>query len=407
MLGGILIIIVTGFVAHIIVNRLKIIYPFINSVFLKRLFYYHTALSFVYFLYSLFNPSDSRYYFKKVVENYRGPQWFDFYGTSTTFIEFLTYPFVRYLGFSYEAMMALFAFFGYLGFVYFHILFKEKIRFKHKLLGYDLLTIIFLLPNLHFWSGSLGKGAVIFPAIALFFYGISKPSQRVIAIAVGAVLMYHIRPHIMLVVLVSCFIGLIFSTKGMNWVLRLTFIGVASVAFFFIYKDVLSMVGIDEEEVITQGLDLSRRAHELSKATSGIDISNYGLGLQLFTFIYRPLFFDAPGILGLIVSFENVFYLFITFKLVNFRGLRYLLTSSFLVKSALLSFLTVSIALAQISGNLGIAIRQKSQVMMLLLFVIVSFMDERSSTRNKARQVARAKRQHELEILTQQKQANT
>ena len=47
-----------------------------------------------------------------------------------------------------------------------------------------------------------------------------------------------------------------------------------------------------------------------------------------------------------------------------------------MVKSALFSFLTVSIALAQISGNLGIAIRQKSQVMLLFLFVIISYLDE-------------------------------
>ena len=46
-----------------------------------------------------------------------------------------------------------------------------------------------------------------------------------------------------------------------------------------------------------------------------------------------------------------------------------------MVKTALFSFLTVAIALAQISGNLGLAIRQKSQVMILFLFVIVAFMD--------------------------------
>ena len=110
--------------------------------------------------------------------------------------------------------------------------------------------------------------------------------------------------------------------------LRLLFIVGGGIAFFFIYRDVLTLVGIDEEEFLTQGLNLSHRARELSKATSGIDISNYGLGLQLFTFIYRPLFFDAPGILGLIVSVENVFYLFITLRLLSFKGVKFLFKSS-------------------------------------------------------------------------------
>ncbi len=405
MLGGILILILTGFLAHVLVNRLKGIYPFIDAVLLKRLYYYHILLSFVYYLYSLFNASDSRYYYKKVMEDFRGPEWFDFYGTSTTFIEFISYPFIRYLGFSYLAMMALFSFIGYIGFVYFYIFFKERIKFRHHFLGVDLLTLFFFLPNLHFWSGSLGKGAIIFPAIALFFYGISRINQRYIAVAFAAVIIYHVRPHIMLVMLVSCFIGLVFSTKGISWVFRLVFIAGASVAFFYIYQDVLTMVGINEEEVLTQGFDLSRRARELSKATSGIDISNYSLGLQLFTFIYRPLFFDAPGLLGIVVSIENVFYLLITLRLLNFQGIRYLFTSSFLVKSAFFSFLTVSIALAQVSGNLGIAIRQKSQVMMLLLFVIIMFLDEKRSVQYKRQMTERLRRQREAEVLMKQKES--
>jgi hypothetical protein len=138
----------------------------------------------------------------------------------------------------------------------------------------------------------------------------------------------------------------------------------------------LTLVGIDEDEFISQGLDLTHRATELTKATSGVEITTYSLPMQVFTFLYRPLFFDAPGILGFIVSIENVFYLMFTMRLLSFKGFNYLITSNFLVKTALFSFLTVTIALAQISGNLGLAIRQKSQVMILFLFVILSFLDK-------------------------------
>jgi hypothetical protein len=181
----------------------------------------------------------------------------------------------------------------------------------------------------------------------------------------------------MLIILVSSAIGFVFSTRGIKPFWKILFLTGATLAFFFIYKDVLTMVGIDEDTFISQGLNLTHRASELSKATSGIDISNYSLPMQVFTFLYRPLFFDAPGILGLIVSVENVFYLLVTFKLIaNWRGIGYLFRSSFLVKTALLSFIMVSIALAQIAGNLGLAIRQKSQVMILFLFVVISFLDD-------------------------------
>ncbi|UII23885.1 hypothetical protein [Fulvivirga ligni] len=344
---------------------------------LNRLFFYHLLLSFVYYLYAVFNPSDSNNYYFKVTEYYRGPNWSDFYGTSTTFIEWTGYPFIHYLGFSYEAMMALFAFFGWIGFIIFYKFFKEQIGFRNELFGYDLIVLIFLLPNLHFWSGSFGKGSFIFLGIALIFYGMSKLNSRFLYLFIGAVLTYHIRPHVMFVLLISAIIGFTFSTKGIGWGVKILMIAVSIGAFAFIYQDVLNMVGIEEGEEITQGLDLTHRATELQKATSGVDITNYSLPLQVFTFLFRPLFVDAPGMLGLIVSFENVFLLYITILFFARGGLGFLIRGDFLVKTAFLSFITVSIALAQISGNLGIAIRQKSQVMMLFLFVIIKLMDEK------------------------------
>lgn len=380
MLGGLIIIILTGILAFVIIDRLKGRYPFIDARLLRKLFFYHILISLVYYLYVLFNPSDSKFYYEKVIMNFRGDHWFAFYGTSTKFVEFIGYPFIKFFGFSYEASMALFSFFGFLGFVYFYVFFRENTRFKHNFFGVDLLTLIFFLPNLHFWSASFGKGSIAFLGIALFFYGISKISTRWIAIFIGSLIIYHVRPHVMLVMLVSSAIGFMFTTKGVSFPIRVAFLIGVSVAFYYIYGDVLTLVGIDEEEFVTQGFDLTHRATELTKATSGVDITNYSLPVQIFTFLYRPLFFDAPGILGLIVSVENVFYLLITFKLINLKGIKFLITSNFLVKTAFFSFLTVTVALAQISGNLGLAMRQKSQVMILFLFVIISFLEKQKLT---------------------------
>lgn len=377
MIGGILLIILTALLSLYMIGQLKRKYPFLNVSFLTRLYFFHLFLAIVYYTYALFNASDSIGYFLKIQNDFSNEGWFSYYGTSTTFIQFVVYPFIKFIGFSYEACMVLFAFFGYLGFLYFYIFFKEHIKFKHKMFGVDLVTLIFFLPNLHFWSSSLGKGSIIFMGIGLFFFGISNIRSRWVAILVGGFIIYHVRPHIMLVMLVSSAIGFMFTTKGVPLPVRLLFLVGVSIAFYFIYGDVLTLVGIDEEAFISQGLDLTHRAVELTKTSSGVDITSYSLPVQVFTFLYRPLFFDAPGILGLIVSFENVFYLLITIRIMSTAGIRFLITSNFLVKTAFFSFLTVSVALAQISGNLGLAIRQKSQVMILFLFVVISFLDKK------------------------------
>jgi hypothetical protein len=347
-----------------------------DKKFLIILFFYHTLLAITYYLYALFNPSDSTVYYHKVVNDYRGDDWESFYGTSTTFIEWLGYPFIKYVDFTYESTMAIFSFFGFLGFYFFYFFFRESIKFRHRFLGTDLFTLIFFLPNFHFWASSFGKGSVIYMGMALFFFGLAKVKTRIPALLIGGLIIYHVRPHIMLVVLVSSVLGLIFTNKGISLIWKLIFLSGATAALVFIYQDVLTMVGFEDEDIFGQTLDLTHRVSDLSKATSGVDISSYSLPMQVFTFLYRPLFFDAPGILGIIVSFENVLYVLLTFKILNFRGIQFLMTGNFLVKTAILSFITVSIALAQIAANLGLAMRQKSQVMILLMFVIISFLDE-------------------------------
>jgi hypothetical protein len=384
MLGGIAIFILAACISFFVIHRLKSRYPFIDANLLRGLFFYHYFLSVCYYLYVLFNPSDSKFYYQKVQFYFRGENWSDFYGTSTRFVEWIGFPLINYLGFSYEAIMALFSLFGFLGFLYFYVFFKENIKFKHSFLGVNLLALIVFLPNLHFWSSSFGKGSVAFLGLALFFYGISKIHTRWVAIIIGGIITYHVRPHILLVVLVSSGLAFVFSSKGVGFASRMTFILGAAVAFFFIYRDVLQMVGIEEEQFMTQGLDLTHRASELTKAASGVDITSYGLPLQIFTFLYRPLFIDGGGGLGFLVSFENFFYLLLTLQLFSsWKGITFFFRASFLAKSAFLSFLTITIALAQISGNLGLAMRQKSQVMVLFLFVIIAFLDDQKMTKYK------------------------
>ncbi len=345
------------------------------SVF-RLLILYHIILSLTYYLYAVFNNSDSWYYHYKIENKVNGDSWWNYYGVSTAFIEFVGYPFVNFFGFSYEAMMILFSWFGLLGFFYFYIVLNERMRYKHTFMGYDLLTIIVLLPNLHFWSASFGKGSIIFLGFGLYFYALNKINERWVAGVIGAIIIYHVRPHILFVVMLASAWGFIFSTRGISLTLRVMVILVSVGAFYYIKEDVMALTGLNEETLFQDSSTLSNRAAGLMKANSGVDISSYSFPMKLFTFWFRPLFIDAPGILGIIVSFENFFYLIMFSKL--FRGgfISFFRQSDHVVKASVLTFFGVSAALAQISGNLGIAMRQKSQVMILMMFVILKFMDE-------------------------------
>ncbi len=350
------------------------IHPKIQPRHVYLLFGYHYLLTLVYYLYALSNPSDSKVYYAKVIRDYRGPDWSSFYGTSTTFIEFLGYPFIRFLGFSYESMMVLFSFFGFLGFLVYLIFLYEQLHFRPRIFGLDARLFVLFLPNFHFWSASFGKGSVIFLGIGLVIFSLSRLSSRWLWLGLGMALTYHVRPHIMFVLLASMAMGYILSGAKIPVAQKATVVLLACVGLFFVYEDVMQLTGLDEDFLLNSD-SLTERAIDLQRATSGIDISQYSLIEKLLTFLYRPLFFDAPGALGVFVSAENVVYILLTAMLFRRGGWRFIWRADALIKTCLFAFLTVSVALAQISSNLGLAIRQKSQVMMLLLFIVLKFLD--------------------------------
>jgi hypothetical protein len=364
------------------------------------LLYYHFVISAVYYLYALANASDSKEYFRRTSTG--NLSWFETYDTGTPFIDFLVYPFVNTFHFSYEACMGLFASFGYLAFLFFFLLFRQYIKGKVEFYSLNLFTVILFLPNMHFWSASLGKGSVIFLGIAMIFYALSKFKQRFILLILGFLIVYNVRPHIALVMLMSTVLGVLFSNKGISKFYKFLILAVAGVAFALVFNNVMQYVGVENSESTDERF--GKLASDLKNANSGIDISNYSLPEKIFAFLYRPLFVDSPNVLGIFSSVENLFYLLLTLKLFTKRGWQFIVKSDYISKTALFSFITTSIALAQITGNLGLAMRQKSQVMILFLFVILMYLNTEKIKRIALLKKQKALRQAKLAKLQAQKE---
>ena len=104
---------------------------------------------------------------------------------------------------------------------------------------------------------------------------------------------------------------------------------------------------------------------------SGVDISGYPFPLKLFTFLYRPLFFDINGILAILSSFENFILVLLSFSIFRKKPISAFKKSHRIIKGGIIFFLLGSSAFSLILGNLGIMLRQKNMLMpWLILFVI-------------------------------------
>ncbi|AXY78676.1 hypothetical protein D3H65_16870 [Paraflavitalea soli] len=277
-------------------------------------------------------------------------------------------------------MMMLFAWMGYWGFVFFYITFKENIRFHHSLKGIALISLIVFLPNMHYWTASLGKGSIIFLGLGMTMYGLSRLKSRKIALLIGLLIVYHVRPHVFFLMGMGILAGLVTAREKVPLYQKLIVFAGVGVAVFFLYDDVMAFANLDSENLFESFDQLSsHRSVELAKAGSGIDISGYPLPLKLFTFWFRPLFIDAPGPIGIIVSFENLFYLWLAGKVFSGSFIGFMGKSQALVKTSAVVFLATSVALSGTLSNLGIIIRQKSMVMYFFLFIILCYMDYKKS----------------------------
>jgi hypothetical protein len=259
--------------------------------------------------------------------------------------------------------------------VYFYAILRLKIPLlynlrKNKIFGLPIFPYLLFLPNLHFWSSGIGKDSLVFFCIALFFYSSLKASKHVFGIIISIGLSFVIRPHVTLFMLMALGLGIAFDGRlksyqkiFINLIFSAIFVGAINYVMNFLQLESLDTEAVEEFS--------NNRVSNLSndRTSSSIDTSSYPYPLKIFTFLFRPLFFDASGLLGLVASVENLFLLFFFIKILRSRFLKGFKNSSYLIKASGFLFLMGALSFSLILGNLGIMLRQKTPfIMMLIIF---------------------------------------
>ena len=116
-------------------------------------------------------------------------------------------------------------------------------------------------------------------------------------------------------------------------------------------------------------------ASSTNVGATAVDISSYNLPTKLFTYMFRPLFFDAKGLFSILMSFENLILLLI----ISYPILIYLKKPKLIrikidsIKLFLIVYLmTLWISNASGTANLGLAYRHKLTILPALLFLTLS-----------------------------------
>src|SRR5690606_39066857 len=170
--------------------------------------------------------------------------------------------------------------------------------------------------------------------------------------------------------LVSYIIYFIIKSK-VHFVFKLFILPIIGIGVFLSLGFVQQYVGLEEASLDSVGSYIDERQGVNSQGGSSLDIASMSYPMQMFTYVFRPLPFEASSAVTLVTSLENTILLFLFIYILfkskfNFRPFIYdknlwLLTYV---------FLTCTI-LAMTTANLGIATRQKWMFMPVLLYLLI------------------------------------
>ncbi|MBI0425628.1 hypothetical protein [Psychrobacter sp. NG27] len=324
------------------------------------IFLWHILFSITYYLYSLFNVADATHYYSSSVIGER-----TYFYPGTPFVNYFSSMLSQGADASYLNTTLLYNLLGTLGLVLLYLSLKKYL----KVFSWYWIFILFI-PSMSFWSAGLGKDAVSFFATCLFLYSITTSKKASLLIAISFFFMFMVRPHIAFIMLVSYIIYFIIKSK-VNFIFKLFFLPVIGICVFLSVDFVQQYVGLDEVSLEGVSGYIDGRQGLNSKGGSSLDISSMSYPMQMFTYVFRPLPFEASSVVALVTSLENIIILFLFIYILlkskfNFRP--FIQGKNLWLFTYV--FLTCSI-LAMTTANLGIATRQKWMFMPVLLYLLI------------------------------------
>jgi len=334
------------------------------------IYFWHSLFCFIFINYAITNDLDAIGYFlvSKNLDN--------FSLFSTGFVRTFSSLFSKYLGFNLVSCFFIFNLIGSLGQILYYkniqpFIKKIKSNFKY------LVLLSVWLPTMHFWTSSIGKDSLIYFLINLSIYCLYNLKKRYLLLLPSLIFIALIRPYIGITLFLSIAIAVFFRLKlPKNFKLILRLLTIISFIFFFYlgtkFLNLDIVLNISNLDLVFDTIEYHRGATEIGG--SSIDMNSLNPPLRLFTYMFRPLFFDANNIFGIVSSIDNLILISIfsypILRLIFLSKLKKLELKPFNLFLLLYSSLTWFF-LASTTSNLGIALRHKLMFLPALIIVIL------------------------------------
>jgi hypothetical protein len=292
------------------------------------------------------------------------------FGSNTILIVWLVQFPKSYVGGSYLDYFILFQAVGFYGIAALMRIFEEiyeEIGIEQPVYTY----LILLMPSVHYWTSAIGKDSLFFFGLSLTLWAAMNYKRRLIAFGVGMLLMLAIRPHIAIVA-GAAFTLAVLADRNTRLLIKvpLFFVGLGVTAFAAL--SLRNTFGIDVTSVDVVSDVLAGRDALLTTEDAGNSVVTGSFFFLLISLLFRPFFFDAPGLFGLVASVENLFVLGFIVTLVCFgRTVLTLFRQVAFIRYALAATVVITLVLTLGYYNVGLGIRQKATMILPGLMVLL------------------------------------
>lgn len=327
---------------------------------ISLIFLWHTFFSYAYYIFTLFNAADAVGYYKKAtsIESL-------YFYPGTPFVVAISSIFTKTIEPSYLNLTLIFNIFGTSGLVLFYLTIKRYLKTISK-----YWLIVLFIPSMSFWSAGLGKDSISFLSICLFLYAITTSKKKSLLILISFFFMFMVRPHIASMMLISYMIYFIIQAK-IHLLFKVLTLPVIAAGLVLSIGFVQQYIGLEDDSLGSIGDYVEGRQGSNQGGGSSLDIASMSYPMQMFTYVFRPLPFEARSLVSLISSIENtillLLFIYIIYKL-KFNLKSFVHDNNLWLFTYV--FLTCTI-LALTTANLGIATRQKWMFMPVLIYLLI------------------------------------
>jgi hypothetical protein len=264
----------------------------------------------------------------------------------------------------------------------------------------ELYAVSFFLPNMVFWTSNLGKDSLMYLGIALVMFGFlakPKPPKNIIAICLGGLLVFAVRPHIFLFMLFGFLLGLFMEKRPFSF--RSVFLFLMMFATFLLTQQtILNLVGIrvqsEDEQQASVNSYYKAGVSAVETSSKNLNIGGSATGsahkfnivyfpYYLVTFLASPFIWQARKPIQFVSALETIIYqLMILYLCIHWKDV---VKISFIryKYSWLLYLIVASIIVGASQTNFGLIVRQRCMVLPVIFLLFTGLRRQLLETKKK------------------------